>query len=438
VTYATTTLSEENYLNNVHEFEGRNLTAIRNEKYGTNIRNYTTKARLTLRSFHLPGRFVEQISGDYAELNKTLLEGRKFKQLDQGLSFLDEALKAVDRSDDVNVDFANIVDYVKDKSTFSGYYDFYPDELARTTLAGESSNSGAINMLLTLMLRHAGYHAEPLIVGTRDYRKPHPFNPDFSDFNHLVAYVTLEDETYIFDATSKLNGGLPESDVFNALGWIVSQDHGRNINLGEYGQAKVMVKSDWGIQPGGSSLAKVTIKSNYLGIHELSDATCYNANKFKDWLEASTESSIKDYEAKNDKSLTTITFNQELDEIGDKSVLYIEPNYYGFLDFDIFRRADRKTPLDIPYKINVTNIVKMNIPEGYAVESIPESKKLTLGEDHMKFSMLSTSTNDKVSINVRYKVDRNFYLDEQYADLRAFIGEIESTLHEKIVFKKLE
>ena len=439
ITYSTTTSHTDDFLNNVHEFEGRDLPAMKNEKYGTNIRNYTTKARIIIRSYQIPGRFIEKVSGDYTEFNKTLLEYERYKQLDQGLNFLDDELHVIKRFDDSRTDISSIVEYVKKKTTFSKYYYFYPNQTARTTLKGESSNSAAINMLLTLLLQHAGYDAEPLIVGTRDYRKPHPFNPDFGDFNHLVAYVTLKNgKAHIYDATSKIKGGLPSSRVFNAQGWIVSKENGRNINLGEFGAAKVMVNSKWNVQPGGQSEVSMNVKANYLGIHALSDQDCYDATSYEKWLSENTSLKVEEFTAEENTKLTSMSYHYGVDDIDEKNIIYIEPTYHGFLDFEIFRREERNTPLDIPYKINVTNIVELNIPSGYVVETLPTPKKLTLGENNMKFSVLSTSDDKQISINVRFKIDRNFYLNDQYPDIRAFFGEIESALNEKIVLKKAE
>ncbi len=439
ITHKRTSLNEELFLYNVHLFKGENIPSLRKEKYATSIHNYTTKARFVVRSLQITGRPIEMIAGDYSEFNKTLLEGDRFKALSQRQKFLEGALLKITRSNDKLQDLRNISTYIKSNTLNDDYEYFYPNQSAKATLSGQPSNSSAINMLQTLIMISAGYQAEALILGTRDYIRPHPFDPDFSDFNHLVTLVTLENgKSYIFDAASQLADGKPEARVFNGLGWVVSEGNGRKINLSDMAQAKFMVNTICNIKPGSPTRSEITIRSNYLGIHRISEEDNYEAEKFKLWLLESKDRNISDYHNDNTSGVSNISFNCDMDDVKESEIIYFTPDYFGMLDYDIFRGEDRKTPIDFPYKINLTNIVTMSIPVGYRLESMPESKKYALDDDGMKFSFIVKSDPQKVNINLRFKVNRNIYLPEKYQDIRVFINEVESTLNEKIVFKKDE
>ncbi len=437
VSYNRTTRTDDNWLNNIHQFEGSNVPALKKEKYGTNIRNYTTKCRIAIRSYQFPGRFIEKVGGSYTEFNKTLLESDQFRQIDQKLKFLDDDLALVQRSDTEYEDIGNIVQHVRTQVNFNSYHDFSSRNSVKATMNGEASNSGAVNLYLTMLLRHAGYEVEPLILGTRGYRRPHPFDPTNMDFNHLVALVTdQKGKSFLVDATSDLPNGQPKISVFNAQGWVISSTKPRKVDLSQIGVAKIMVKSNLALEPEGSSAQHTEIRSNYLGLHALSDGMAYTADNYEKYLKDDKGFALKEFSETSSGANTTIAYSCPIEDLSAKKFLYVTPAFEHVLDYDIFKNEIRNTPLDIPYRINLTNIIDVPIPEGYVVESMPESRKYTLGDDEMKFSILFNHSEEKIMINMRFKVNKNFYLQDAYPDIRAFVGEIENTLNEKIVFKQ--
>ena len=439
IKYNHTTQNEPEFFSNVYSFEGANLPAMQSEPYGTNIRNYTTKARFVTRSYNIPGQFVEAVAGDYADLNKTIVDNDIYNSLHLKNNFLDDELATIQRSENIANDLRNIVSHVNEHSVFNDYLSFYPNNSVRETSNGSPANSGAINMYLTCLLKKAGYQSEALILGTRNYRRPHPFNPDFNDFNHLISHVTLDNgKVHLLDATSDVKGGSPETMVFNAEGWILSKDGGRKVNLIGMGQGKMIINSSWSLEPGTMTNADLKIKANYLGIHLMTNGESYDGEKYDDWLGDAVDLKVTDFSAEDANGLTSMSFAYELDEMPDKDVIYFSPDYYGLIDFEIFKQEERFTPLDIPYKINSTNVIELSIPEGYILESSPSPKKYSMDDNAMKFTYVVTSAENKVNINLRFKVDETFYLPEAYADVRAFMNELESTISEKFVFKKAE
>ena len=430
------TSNGDDYTNYTYHFIGKNIPALKEEKYSNNIRNFTTKARIVLRSFNIPGRYYKTIAGTYENLNTNLMESDEFDQLNLNNNFLTSELEAVSPSDNAIEHMQNISDYVKSK-TSNEYQHYYPNKLARMTLSGSSANSGSINMTLTMMLKKAGYDAEAVILGTRDYLKPHPFSPDRNDFNHLVALVSYKNKQYLFDATSKIKGGFPEIEVYNSEGLVVSKTNSRKIPLAGMGEAKLLNQSKWTIGEEGEVTGEVKLKTNHLGFQLLTDGGGYDSKQYETYL-GQIGNKVTEYTQETTKGLSSVSYKLEDEELDLRDIIYFTPRYVGLLDFDIFSREERQTPLDFPFRMNITNILNIQIPAGYTFESGPTAKKINMENDAMSFRYVATPNEKSVKVNFSFKVKETFYLSESYPQIRAFINEIESSLKEKYVFKKIE
>lgn len=429
---------EYNILDNIYEFEASNLPALSWENYSTNIRDFTTKARFVFRSIQIPGQPIEVIAGSYEKFNETILESENFKQLDRNNNFLDEIVEKVPRKDSPDADVRAFADYVNNQARYVEEHTFYPNVSARESLKGDPSNGAAVNMLLVLLLKKAGYRCEPVMLGTRSYGKPHPYDPDFVDFNHLASLVTLDDEhSILLDATSHIKGGRPEIELFNSEGWVVSNVNGRKLNLLDYAEAKYIYRSQWTIKPGNESVITSNLLTNYLGLHSITEEAGYSHDQFQEWQKKKSNGDIHGLESSRKNNMIEISYDQTVD-IPDQNIIYLTPDYLNSINFDHFRNEIRNVPLDIPYRMSGTNLIEIIIPEGFVVESLPDSRKFSLANDGMRVAAVYRQAANKIMINLRLHVDETFILQNRYPEIRAFVGHLETLVNEKIVLKKKE
>jgi hypothetical protein len=117
-------------------------------------------------------------------------------------------------------------------------------------------------------------------------------------------------------------------------------------------------------------------------------------------------------------------------------VIYFNPLLEEGYKENPFRAADRKYPVEMPYGFDETYILNMEIPEGYVVDEMPKSTKVTFNEDEGFFEYLITKDADGIQFRSRVSLKKANYKPEDYATLRDFFAFIVKKQGEQIVFKK--
>ncbi|MBS1654544.1 MAG: hypothetical protein JSU05_06855, partial [Bacteroidetes bacterium] len=92
---------------------------------------------------------------------------------------------------------------------------------------------------------------------------------------------------------------------------------------------------------------------------------------------------------------------------------------------------------EMPYTIDETFVLQMDIPKGYVVDELPKSLLLKLNEqDEGMFEYRISATETSVSLRSRIVLKRAVFLPEEYAMLREFFNYVVKKHNEQIVFKK--
>ena len=96
----------------------------------------------------------------------------------------------------------------------------------------------------------------------------------------------------------------------------------------------------------------------------------------------------------------------------------------------------RRFPVDMPYKIDNTYFLNMEIPAGYQVEEIPKSAKVVYNENEGLFEYLIQKSDNNIQMRVKLKLNKAYFGMEEYASLRDFFAFVVKKESEQIVFKK--
>ena len=102
-----------------------------------------------------------------------------------------------------------------------------------------------------------------------------------------------------------------------------------------------------------------------------------------------------------------------------------------------FKAEQRTLPVELPYKIDKTFILNMEVPNGYKIDELPKPARLILNNNQGLFEYLISE--DKGSIQMRYRVQlsKTYFLPEDYETLRNFFTVVVEKQYAQIVFKKL-
>jgi hypothetical protein len=101
-----------------------------------------------------------------------------------------------------------------------------------------------------------------------------------------------------------------------------------------------------------------------------------------------------------------------------------------------FMLEKRETVVDLVYPIKDTYLFTIEIPEGFSVESVPESVRLMLPDQAGSFLFVASVAGNKVTVNSALSITKIMYNTTEYADLREFFTRIVAKHAQQIVLKK--
>jgi hypothetical protein len=147
--------------------------------------------------------------------------------------------------------------------------------------------------------------------------------------------------------------------------------------------------------------------------------------------ESATIDSLEAYDAP-----VTINYKFSIDP-GDEDMLYLNPLFGEAQKENPFKSTERKYPVEMPYTFDETIVATVYVPAGFEVEEMPKQVRVKLNEENEGvFEYAIAQSGNIISLRSRVKIDRTFYLPEDYEMLREFFNLIVKKQGEQIVFKK--
>jgi hypothetical protein len=119
-------------------------------------------------------------------------------------------------------------------------------------------------------------------------------------------------------------------------------------------------------------------------------------------------------------------------------ILYLNPMLSEGYRVNPFNSAERLFPVEMPFKIDETYLLNMEIPAGYQVDELPKSAKVAYNDTEGLFEYIIQKTGNNIQMRVRLKFNKAFFPTEEYTDLRNFYAFVVKKESEQIVFKKIK
>lgn len=146
-----------------------------------------------------------------------------------------------------------IYDLVRNTMEWNGEFRWYVDpafpKLARNVISRFTSNSDVlnrslskpldqgkgnnaeINFILINALKRAGYNVYPVLTSTLNHSFLDPTFFNLHQFNHVVAYIEIDGNGYLLDATQTGKGSILESIPMNPVGLRIDPDKATWIEI---------------------------------------------------------------------------------------------------------------------------------------------------------------------------------------------------------------
>ncbi len=433
------------FTENVYKISARNVPSMKGESYVNNIRNYMTSMKFELASTQFPNSSYRNYSTSWEEVAKSIYKYDSFgKQLKENKYFRDDIDALIEGVSDPMKKAALIFNHVKNRMKWNSYYGMTTDEGVKKAYNNKTGNVAEINLMLTAMLRYAGLNSNPVLVSTRS--NGIPLFPTQDGFNYVISAIEVTEDVILLDATSKYS--LPNVLPVRALNW-----NGR------------IVRKEGSSAP-FSLIPKVSAKQTYLMAVELDDLgaisgrmriqrTNHEAYNFRrrfigadqdEYLtnleNAYSDIEVENHQVKNEKELgkpvmESFEFISEdlVEKIGDK--LYINPLLFLQTNENPFKSDTRDYPIDFVYPRELSYRITVKIPEGYTIESAPESMAIALPDGMGSYSYNSNTNGNMMQLSVGYKINTAVVPSTQYQGLKEFFNKLVEKETEKVVLKKI-
>jgi hypothetical protein len=442
--YNQTTSISYQQVNTLYSY--KNVPALLSEPYVDNIENYRGSIHQELERI----RYTDKPDKDYAKtwegVASTIFKddnfGKELNERDLFVSDINRLLKDVN----LPLERLNIIfKFVQSRMNWNERNGCYTDVGVAKAYLNQTGNVAEINFILIDMLKLAGIEVYPVLVSTIE--NGIPVYPTRTGFNYVIAAATIEGSQILLDATHKFTA--PNILPVNVLNWkgrlIKSDGTSSEIDLVPTKQSKdfsnVMIKID----PSGKMEGKIRRQRTD---YEAYDFRVENGNKNEDnYLEKLEENlgdlKITEYKIENKKNnldmpvIETFSFTAEkqFEIIGDK--IFVNPLLFFTRTKNPFNQEKRQMPIYFGYPKQEKENLNIEIPEGYAIESLPKPVKISFENSEFVYSLNISSTENKIQIICSQEIKNDIFNADQYEGLKDLFQKVISSQTEKIVLKRI-
>ncbi|MFN0728054.1 DUF3857 domain-containing protein [Polaribacter gochangensis] len=432
------------YLTTITNYNAKNIPGLKNsEPYVSSINNYKGGLKFELTAIQYPNSMPKYYSTTWPDVARRIYDSSNFGEELKRTSYFKNDLKTIlSKATTPSQKIASIFNFVKMKVKWNGYYGLYSDIGVRKAYREGAGNTADINLMLIAMLNEAGIEANPVLVSTRDHGVP--FFPTIDGFNYVIAAVNLPTGYILLDATEFYS--MPNVLPLRALNWkgrLIKKDKTSSW-LELTSKAHSVEDNFMSIKINEDFTVNGRLRTTYKNLDAINFRSSNNHLK-EDGVITSLEDrfgvEIEDYKVVNKAAIykpviRNISFVGEdfIEVINDK--VYLSPLLFLTSRVNPFKLEDRKFPVDFGAPFKNKNSVFMQIPEGYKVESIPESSTIGIRDNLGVYGYKVVVSGNKINIISQLQINSGLITPEYYKELKEFYNLMVKKQMEKIVLVK--
>jgi hypothetical protein len=412
------------------------------EPYTTTLKNHLSKIEFQLSAIHANG-YDRTYRTTWNELTDELLKQPGFGgTLNDRNRWMDDGLTNIIKGAvGPRQRLEKIFWYVRDHCDCSNAEGLYISQPLKKTWEDKKGNVADINLMLTALCRHEGLDASPVILSSRQHGYAVEDYPLLSDYNYVIVSVRLGDSSWLLDA-SKPNigfGQLPEL-CFN--GWARTIDSSF---------ARIPLFPDSVKETRFTTVRLANTDSGYAGEYQRSDGTFESMN-IRSRLRRSTVDDFFESLRKTmaeDKQMSGYGFDSlaipearlgwhyDMKYVFMQGTIYFNPIFHERFNVNPFSAPVRHYPVEMPFCIDNSYVLDMEVPRGYRVDQLPKSQRVRLEDSAGLFEYLISQDANGIHFRVRLEINKTNYGLDEYPGIRDFFSLIVSKEKEPIVLKKI-
>lgn len=423
----------------------KDVPALKKEAYTTTIGNHVAKIEFQLSAVRYPNQPVKRYLSNWEEAAAARLKNENFGQgLSERNGWMADELKLITDNKAGLEAVKKVYYHVRDNYSCDNEETTWLSQASlKKVYQSKKGNVADINLLLTAMYRNLGYEAEPVILSTRDHGKVLETYPIMTKFNYVLCRVRLDDNYYLLDATQPDMGfGKIPVKCYNGSGRIIGDKpflvQLASDSLKESSLTSVfLVNSDNGITGTVTSnegyFASAGIRSKLRKVKE--EDFFKEIKKSFNWEVELANSGVDSLKILEEP----VSYHYDLNfSLNDDGLVYFTPIIGSALyKENPFRAAERFYPVEMPYCLDETYVLNMEVPKGYKVEELPKSTRVNLNETEGRYEYIVAASADRIQLRSRLVLNKATFMPDDYQTLRDFYTYVVKKQSEKIVFKKI-
>ncbi len=442
--FSRTAQGGSSYVADSYEVKLRNVSAAEYEPYAGNLDNYIGSLKFELAQIKYPGSSIVNYLTTWEEVSKQLSEASYIEdELAKSSYFkedIDNLLSGVSNMQDKMM---AIYKFVKNKMTWNKVHSIYVNDGVRKAYKEGSGNVAEINLILTAAFRYAGIKSNPIFLSTKEHGIP--YSPTNNGFDYIISGVEVNNKVLLFDASFKdgemnilqdkllaWQGRIVREEGSSAWVPLIPDNHAVEMSM-------VTATIDDELSVHGTS------KNRYVGHYAREKREEYKSlteDELRKKLESDKgEIELNNIEAQNLTTLhkpISVTYDFEesdvVENVGGK--LYLSPMLFMGQKESPFKLDKREYPVKFDFPFKTRKIINITIPDGYTVESLPESTSFSLGQDSGSFRYQIKVNGQVIQLTTEMALNHTLIGTNDYKVLKGFYQLLIDKENEKVVLSK--
>lgn len=427
-----------------HHWVVKDAPAFKEEPFMTSEEDFISRINFALSYVSFPGEPTQEIMGSWAKLNKDLLEDEDFGRVIDKSGFLKEITASITAGiTDPLKKIEALHRYVANTIEWDGTEDYYPGDLKKI-LEKKKGTSGDINVLLASMLDKAGISVDMVLLSTRSHGFIRQSYPMTRQFNYIVCAARVDGKVILLDATNKhLPYTILPDRCLNGQGLVISKTNHGWIDIEPKAKAKTLVNASLKVGADAEITGSVIVSDEgYNAPYVRKNYSVKGEEEFTKEVKTETRWSISKSEYKNvdevDKpfqQIHEVVISEHASAMGD--AIYLNPMLMNQIKENPFKEDTRTYPIDYGAPSEKVYMCKIEIPEGYKVDELPQSKVLALPQNGGRFLYNMTQNGNIINLTCMFNINKSLFAQTEYPILREFYNQVVAKEAEQIVLKKL-
>ncbi len=423
------------------EFEGRKLTALKNEPLIFSPQVYAQRVIIDINTELLPRHTKHQYSMTWNEIDQYLLKHNNFGKLLGNNPLKKEMKKAgISQMKDVDEKIMETVRLLRQHVKWNGKYNLYGSPASQVLKNGRGSNTD-INFMLIAMLNDAGINAYPAVLCARDIDIIDENRSTMKNFTSTIVVIDRGDRFEVFDGSME-NATidiLPTKFLVSKARVIKKDNNNPWINLEDKGLELISHKFTGDIDQNGKLTATCVSTYHDKAAEQMrTEIKKQGKELFNNKLQSS-QITVSDHKTQgiDDVEMPVteiINFSCQLNN-NDGSIT-LPQLIVPFIDEKLFKNDTRYNPIEFPTKIRETIDIAFTIPEGWEVADVPAPISLNTSDNTIVMAITPSTTGKMINVSTHFLINRLVFNKRDYKGIKNLVDRIIQQSKVPFIIKK--